>query len=410
MKEVKVINLTPHEVRLVGEDGKVLIAFPPSGQVARLVEEEEKLPSLSVEGTFVPLRRKKFGRVENLPSPQEGTLYIVSLPVAQAMPERHDLLVPHKPVRDEKGRVVGARALASLSSTFSLKIILSEYVNILREYHEEKTDFYRNKFLRENEEKLQKIKEMLQREFNIEIRDISEMLNFKRVEKEINRVITEREKERVQEMLREKMKEFETKINFEKTEIETKRVKVKIETEKVKSEIVILRDYYFSERIGESVTGLWTGNAEDIETFNVNLNIGVEESKRVYYAEIKAKVAGKTEIIRTRAFLTREEAERELQRLKEKLKNGVYIRDIKTKEDILKYCKEREINCVDYVEQNDSFIVREIISDVEYLIIDKESLEYRYIEERKEYEEIKKFYSQKLKNDEVVFLRKVEFE
>lgn len=115
MKVKRILNLTPHPVSILDAKGKVIRTFPPSGQVARLVEKEEPLAPLSIEGVEIPLYRKDFGKVENLPNAEEGTLYIVSLPVAQALPERTDLLIPHQLVRDNEGRVVGARALATLS-------------------------------------------------------------------------------------------------------------------------------------------------------------------------------------------------------------------------------------------------------------------------------------------------------
>ncbi|MHA1835027.1 MAG: hypothetical protein ACTSV7_13710 [Candidatus Baldrarchaeia archaeon] len=106
-------NLTPHGVRIVDEQGNLLVEILPSGQVARLVEEVSRRGDLEVEGEKIPLYQKKMGRVEGLPAPKEGTLYIVSLPVAQALAGlRNDLVVPHPLVRDSEGKVIGAGGLA----------------------------------------------------------------------------------------------------------------------------------------------------------------------------------------------------------------------------------------------------------------------------------------------------------
>jgi hypothetical protein len=62
----------------------------------------------------IPVNKSKFGEVENLPEPQEGTIYIVSALTAQAVPERKDVYITDDAVRDEQGRVIGCRALAHI--------------------------------------------------------------------------------------------------------------------------------------------------------------------------------------------------------------------------------------------------------------------------------------------------------
>lgn len=49
--------------------------------------------------------------VVDLPDPEPGTLLIVARPVADAVTDRHDLAYPHRAVRDDRGVVVGCRAL-----------------------------------------------------------------------------------------------------------------------------------------------------------------------------------------------------------------------------------------------------------------------------------------------------------
>jgi len=104
------VNLTPHEVVLVR--GETHLVVPPSGTIARAATTRQQVDVLDVDGTTIPVNRVAFGQVENLPDPAEGVWYIVSSIVAQALPERQDLLVPDDTVRDESGRIVGARALA----------------------------------------------------------------------------------------------------------------------------------------------------------------------------------------------------------------------------------------------------------------------------------------------------------
>ena len=110
LKKIKKIkNLTPHEVRIVGERGKEISSFPSQG-VIRLAEKREKIGDVN----GIPIFRKRFGG-SDLPPEREGIYYIVSLPVAQAFPERKDFLVPDQLVRDNQGRVIGARSFAVFS-------------------------------------------------------------------------------------------------------------------------------------------------------------------------------------------------------------------------------------------------------------------------------------------------------
>lgn len=77
------INLTPHVIRL--NDGT---EYPPSGVVARVSAEYKTL------NTNPLCFEVAYARVTGLPDSQDGVGYIVSGKVAEACPERHDLLVP----------------------------------------------------------------------------------------------------------------------------------------------------------------------------------------------------------------------------------------------------------------------------------------------------------------------------
>jgi hypothetical protein len=107
---MQLVNLTPHEIIIV-RDGERL-AVPPSGVVARVAATRRVVATIDVDGMVIPVNRVEFGQVENLPEPQAGTWYIVSAIVAQAVPERDDLVIPDDAVRDDQGRIIGARALA----------------------------------------------------------------------------------------------------------------------------------------------------------------------------------------------------------------------------------------------------------------------------------------------------------
>lgn len=97
---MKLLNLTPHAINLrMGGQETVL----PSEGVARVDSSDELAP---IAGFDVPVYAVKYGDVTGLPEPAADTYFIVSAMVLSALPERTDLLAPHKLVRDEQGRII----------------------------------------------------------------------------------------------------------------------------------------------------------------------------------------------------------------------------------------------------------------------------------------------------------------
>lgn len=104
---MKIVNLTPHDVNIIGEIGEVVQTFPASGELARCSVSREQVDAIN----SVPVNRTVFGEVTGLPEQQEGVVYIVSALVAQAT-KRDDVLIPDDAVRDEQGRIIGCKAFA----------------------------------------------------------------------------------------------------------------------------------------------------------------------------------------------------------------------------------------------------------------------------------------------------------
>jgi hypothetical protein len=106
-----IINLTPHPRHLYKENGEVFTIAPtaPAARVSSVTEEVFKING-------IPVTRTTFGDVENLPDPEEGTIFVVSMLVQQAAPNRTDLYRPdtgpQNVVRDGEGKIIGVRALA----------------------------------------------------------------------------------------------------------------------------------------------------------------------------------------------------------------------------------------------------------------------------------------------------------
>lgn len=136
MKEI--INLTPHAVIILRDDAEGTVVgftgvgsatkegkfshvaeYLPTGNVARASQKDEPVGELRIKnGVNVPLITTVFGEPTDLPAPEEGTMYIVSIITAQAAKASgrvtSDLLITSDPIRDAGGKIVGTRKFALL--------------------------------------------------------------------------------------------------------------------------------------------------------------------------------------------------------------------------------------------------------------------------------------------------------
>lgn len=108
---MKIVNLTPHAVRLLAADGSLIAEFPSVG-VARAASTRKPAEMLDICGAEIPVNITTFGDVENLPPQEDGVRYIVSAITARAAGYRSDLLLTDDTVRDADGKIVGCRAFA----------------------------------------------------------------------------------------------------------------------------------------------------------------------------------------------------------------------------------------------------------------------------------------------------------
>ena len=123
---VRLVNLTPHEVTILGMDGGPGVVLAGSGSVPRLVLSPGTTTIVTVAGEpgpgaaagtvriAVDHGQRLVGIDPPLPDPQPGVLYVTSRVVAEHAPERTDLVWPNDLVRDSQERPVGARGLAAL--------------------------------------------------------------------------------------------------------------------------------------------------------------------------------------------------------------------------------------------------------------------------------------------------------
>jgi len=103
-QEFTIINCCPHDIIVAGK------LYPRSEYVARCSTEKIRVGYLNDVDIF----ETRFTDVIGLPDPQPWTRYIVSRPVFEAInddPEedRYDLVCVGELIRDETGRVIGAK-------------------------------------------------------------------------------------------------------------------------------------------------------------------------------------------------------------------------------------------------------------------------------------------------------------
>lgn len=106
MKEVMLLNLTPHVVNIADQEGKIIQTIPSVG-VFRV--EINKRNVGFVQG--VPVT-KSDAEIPNLPPMQDGLFYIVSSLAASAV-KRQDYISPvcdYTALRDREGNVVAVRS------------------------------------------------------------------------------------------------------------------------------------------------------------------------------------------------------------------------------------------------------------------------------------------------------------
>lgn len=104
---MKLVNLTPHEINIVREDGSKILDVPTSGIVARA---DERRTSVDIAGLDISVSEITYGAVE-MPEPEPGVIYIVSALAAQQLPNRQDILIPG-PLKREKGQPIGCVGLS----------------------------------------------------------------------------------------------------------------------------------------------------------------------------------------------------------------------------------------------------------------------------------------------------------
>jgi hypothetical protein len=117
---VKLLNYTPHTINL----GDIAIFSNGNARVSEKITVIDTLSNIDLINTDlgevvdtinnIDIINKKLGEVTGLPEQKDKQFIIVSLMVAQALPEREDLLIPGELVRDNTGKIIGCKNLCKL--------------------------------------------------------------------------------------------------------------------------------------------------------------------------------------------------------------------------------------------------------------------------------------------------------
>lgn len=106
----RIMNMTPHTINFVTEDGAPLMAVEPSGTIARVSVKTETIGEIA----GIPVTKSVYSDIVDLPAPQEGVVYVVSSLVAQRCVDRDDVYIPNESVRDNQGRIIGCKSLGKV--------------------------------------------------------------------------------------------------------------------------------------------------------------------------------------------------------------------------------------------------------------------------------------------------------
>lgn len=118
----KFINLTPHEISVIDENGNTIKLFQPSGYVLRLVQKRD-IELCAISQWFEPenietVMYRPIDEELELDKPEliqdKDAVYIVSNPIAKFMKNprfQAPDTMPESALRDENGNIIGVRRL-----------------------------------------------------------------------------------------------------------------------------------------------------------------------------------------------------------------------------------------------------------------------------------------------------------
>ena len=109
---MRFINTCPHEIKEITSN----TVFPPDpDNQVRVQTERDHSHSVSLDTELygsekqVAIYKKTYGALSYTPPVKEGVIYIVSVLVKQACPDRSDFVSPSDLFRNNRGEVIGCK-------------------------------------------------------------------------------------------------------------------------------------------------------------------------------------------------------------------------------------------------------------------------------------------------------------
>ena len=109
-----IMNCTPHAINFVNNAGEVIRSIEPSGILPRVSSTIEVVGD--IDG--IPDESTSYGEVD-LPEKQDGVILVVSAMVASRLPDRDDLRIPGRQVRNDRGQIIGCKSLSNPNKGFT---------------------------------------------------------------------------------------------------------------------------------------------------------------------------------------------------------------------------------------------------------------------------------------------------
>jgi len=102
----KIVNLTPHIIKISNLENLDIIEVEPSGTVCRVDVYQTEVDRLF---GYIPIMQNRYGELIDLPNPEENTIFLVSSLVLSRIEHRNDVYAPDTgptAVRNATGHIV----------------------------------------------------------------------------------------------------------------------------------------------------------------------------------------------------------------------------------------------------------------------------------------------------------------
>ena len=113
------LNLTPHEIVIVDEEGAEIVSFSASGTIARVATSEKEVGVWNYDGDYIAIVVGEKGEVTGLPEDKDVQFLVSGMVLDALGPEYHNIaFAPDtgaSAIRDSQGRIIGVTRLRTVA-------------------------------------------------------------------------------------------------------------------------------------------------------------------------------------------------------------------------------------------------------------------------------------------------------